>query len=393
MRLVGAVLLAAALALVAEAPARAQGHHRVARGETLGEIATRHGLDVWNVAQHNGLSERASLRAGQRIRIPSRDFVWTRARRSLADVAEAHGVDLEALAYANGLSPGARVARGHRLLLPRNESLTPRPERDWGAPAEPGVVDLVGWNQKGRLRLRVGADAVPAASLRALGEMMRRPRPERRALADLVARAMFAARPRRPGPGLGTWVRTQVLQIDPAVERTPPREPPREEAGPHPRLALLVAAISDHFGGRPILVVSGLRRPERHTRSTSRHVAFRATDIRVAGVPHRAVWDYCRSLSSTGCGLYPNSSFVHVDVREQAAQWVDWSGPGEAPRYGGLWGPWRSAEDRDDNPRVGREVTRATAVPATAVVVEELASEPAGDPPRTDATRVARAGG
>jgi hypothetical protein len=33
-----------------------------------------------------------------------------------------------------------------------------------------------------------------------------------------------------------------------------------------------------------------------------------------------------------GVGYYPNSSFVHLDVRETNTYWVDYAGPGEAPR-------------------------------------------------------------
>ncbi len=140
---------------------------------------------------------------------------------------------------------------------------------------------------------------------------------------------------------------------------------------PHPRLVRLIAAISDHFGGRPIVLVSGRREAVGFTRESSRHVSGQATDIRVEGVPHRALWDYCRSLASTGCGLYPRSTFVHVDVRERAAQWVDWSRPGRRPTYGNLRGPWRRACRRIRRgatrprscAREGRNVTREAEVP------------------------------
>jgi hypothetical protein len=60
---------------------------------------------------------------------------------------------------------------------------------------------------------------------------------------------------------------------------------------------------------------------------------------------------------------------VHVDVREQAAQWVDWSRPGRRPAYGNLRGPWRRAcRRRGATPtracaREGRRVTREALVP------------------------------
>jgi hypothetical protein len=32
-------------------------------------------------------------------------------------------------------------------------------------------------------------------------------------------------------------------------------------------------------------------------------------------------------------GYYPNSTFVHLDVRDTPATWIDYSKPGEPPRY------------------------------------------------------------
>jgi hypothetical protein len=90
----------------------------------------------------------------------------------------------------------------------------------------------------------------------------------------------------------------------------------------------------------------------------------------VQGVPRRALWEYCRTLAQTGCGFYPRSVFVHVDVRAQAATWVDWSMPGARPRYGTLDRPYRRRElKRPDRPRIGRKVTRPDEVPLVVEVV------------------------
>jgi hypothetical protein len=59
----------------------------------------------------------------------------------------------------------------------------------------------------------------------------------------------------------------------------------------------------------------------------------KAVDFRVLGVPNEAVRDYCRMLRDVGCGYYPNSTFVHMDVREKPSFWIDYSRPGEPPRY------------------------------------------------------------
>src|SRR5690606_7630027 len=99
----------------------------------------------------------------------------------------------------------------------------------------------------------------------------------------------------------------------------------------HSRLIELLAKVSDTFGGRALRVVSGYR--ERSYAAASRHRTGRALDFSIPGVPNEALRDYLRSFDNVGVGYYPNSSFVHLDVREQDTYWIDYSGPGEAPRY------------------------------------------------------------
>lgn len=93
--------------------------------------------------------------------------------------------------------------------------------------------------------------------------------------------------------------------------------------------------MSDHFGGRTLEVGLGFR-PRRRGQFTahSRHNVGHAIDSRVEGVSTCALRDYCRTLAATGCGFYPRSVFVHMDTRDESAYWVDWSRPGERPRYG-----------------------------------------------------------
>lgn len=97
-----------------------------------------------------------------------------------------------------------------------------------------------------------------------------------------------------------------------------------------------VSAIAKHFPGRPISLVSGYRPTSRG----SLHQVGRALDLRVAGVSNETLVAFCRTLPDTGCGYYPNSSFVHVDVRSAGTgkvTWIDSSGPGEAPNYVRQW--------------------------------------------------------
>jgi len=103
---------------------------------------------------------------------------------------------------------------------------------------------------------------------------------------------------------------------------------------PDPRLVALVGQVSNHFGSRKLEVVSGFR-PYSPTQYTphSNHNIGRALDFRVVGVPNEVLRDYCKTLHNVGVGYYPNSTFVHLDVRDTPATWTDFSRPGEPPRY------------------------------------------------------------
>ena len=100
------------------------------------------------------------------------------------------------------------------------------------------------------------------------------------------------------------------------------------------RLVQQLALVSDHFGGRAFEIVSGFRpkTPTQHT-AHSNHNLGRAMDFRIPGVPNEVLRDFCRTFKKSGVGYYPNSLFVHFDVREESAYWIDVSRPGEAPKY------------------------------------------------------------
>lgn len=97
----------------------------------------------------------------------------------------------------------------------------------------------------------------------------------------------------------------------------------------HQRLIRQLAAVSAHFDGRPITVLSGFR-PQlyRRTGPRTRHSQGYAVDIRIDGVGTRELFQYCESLENMGCGFYPRARFVHFDVRREALSWEDNSQPG-----------------------------------------------------------------
>ncbi|NUQ75528.1 MAG: DUF882 domain-containing protein [Polyangiaceae bacterium] len=110
----------------------------------------------------------------------------------------------------------------------------------------------------------------------------------------------------------------------------------------HPRLLWALQRVADAFPFRAIYIYSGYR-PGAIVRGgthQSLHAEARAMDISVHGVSNVMLFDLCRKLDDVGCGYYPNSKFIHIDVRRPGvghALWIDASGPGEPPRYVDSW--------------------------------------------------------
>jgi hypothetical protein len=104
----------------------------------------------------------------------------------------------------------------------------------------------------------------------------------------------------------------------------------------NPRLAWAVSRIAEAFPGRAIEITSGYRRGGHD----GHHSKGRALDLIVRGVAKEAVFQVCRELRDAGCGYYPQSPFVHLDVRPYGSghvAWVDASSPGEPSRYVDGW--------------------------------------------------------
>ncbi len=258
--------------------------HRVRSGDTLARIARRYHTDIRSIEAANGLRRGAAIRVGQRLTIPDRGTIYVQRGDTLGGLARRHDVTVEQLREANSLRRGASLRVGQRLFLPGHGSASGSEE--WGRPRQPGVVELKRVGRDLRMRMR---------------------------LVDHRGRARAAARRR---------LSTLMQHRRSGARRLPQR-----------RLLSVLTRISDHFGGRRISIVSGFRPPGGYTRESSRHVQGAAVDLRIRGVPNTAIRDFCRTLSRTGCGYYPNSTFVHVDVRDRATYWVDYSRPGERPRY------------------------------------------------------------
>jgi uncharacterized protein YcbK (DUF882 family) len=90
-----------------------------------------------------------------------------------------------------------------------------------------------------------------------------------------------------------------------------------------PRLLTVLSHVYDHFGGRPLELLSGYRFQRK---TTSNHFHGAAADIRIAGVRPRDLRTFVSNLDvgGMGVGLYPRVGFVHVDVRPAPSfRWID----------------------------------------------------------------------
>lgn len=294
--------LVAALGLCLWVPrAEADTEHTVRSGQTLNAIARRYHVPPSTIARANGLGRGGRLRVGQVLVIPTGETVTVGRGDTLQSVARAHGVSVADLARSNGLRTSSRVRPGQRLVVPGGGAGGARGEdAGWGRPRSPGVVQFLRHGSRESYRGR---------------------------LVDPRGRARNDARRRL----------ARLMRDDDGGVRMP-----------NPRLLAVLTRISDHFGGRRIQIVSGYRKPGGYTRDTSRHTQGDAMDLRIDGVPITAIRDYCRSLTNVGCGYYPTSRFVHVDVRDRSEFWIDWSGPGQAPRYSRPDGATDPAGDGND---------------------------------------------
>lgn len=220
-----------------------------------------------------------------------RRFHTVYAGQTLGRIAKRYNVSVDALCRVNGIRHGARIKQGQKLVIPDGEDDTgevkPRGSGNrWQDYAEhPG--------RRGFVTLESPTKRWRGYVLSPHGKVLSRAK-------DSIERI------------LASWRTGNEHEID-------------------PHLIQMVVKVSDTFGGRPIRVVSGYR--ERSFAVESKHKVGRAFDFSIPGVPNAIVRDYLRTLPRVGVGYYPNSTHVHLDVREESAYWVDESAPGEPPRY------------------------------------------------------------
>jgi uncharacterized protein YcbK (DUF882 family)/LysM repeat protein len=351
--------LTVAGAALAPYTAEAEQKHVVRLGQSLGGIARQYGIAVTTLATVNGIDREGILREGQVLRIPGAGSMTVTAGQTLTKIARDYRVSVAALAAANGIDREASLQIGQRLVLPEDAVVAKAAGAGQPNPAPAPTAKAPIAKAARPVETKVAAGKTPLSKTPApkAGGVRADARNSTPAVvvaasAKVASRAPGEKSPRSPWgkpkqPGVVELFRIwskeslRVRLVDAKGrarqdarralrEFLRPRDSQRRKT-PNPRLLSLLAKVSDHFGGRPIHVVSGYRVAKGLTRKTSRHVAGEAIDFRIPGVPLTVLRDYCQQLPEVGVGYYPTTEFVHLDVRKQAARWTDWSLPGQPP--------------------------------------------------------------
>ncbi|MEO8797158.1 MAG: DUF882 domain-containing protein [Polyangiaceae bacterium] len=179
---------------------------------------------------------------------------------------------------------------------------------------------------------------------------------------SVLARPGSAAKPDKPWFQLA---KLKTTNISASVRRV------------DPGLAGRLQQVVSHFssGGKTprLSVISGYR----PSSVGSFHAVGKALDFRVEGVANETLVAFCKTLPDTGCGYYPNSVFIHMDVRPSGTghvQWIDGSGPGESPNYLSAWPPPPVHSSSNTSPSIDADLLAPLPVDEHPSEVIELAA-------------------
>lgn len=336
-RWTGAALLLAASTFVAFPAQAGPKSHVVHSGQRLGSIAKRYNVTIEDLCVANGIRRTDKIFPGQKLIIPERGKAVPpsaskgapsrRAERkgaapspgksapskkgsghplvhvvvkgqTLGGIAQRYGVSIEAVCRASGIERRSVLKIGQRLVVP-------------------AMTDPEGSHARS---LRIAGRLDSPAGSRSWQKYAKAP--WRRGYVTIQGHTQsWKGYVFGPGQKILPKARQEIFRVL-GVRAGGPRI--------DDQLIRLLAQVSDQFGGRPLRIVSGYR--ETSYVHDSKHKVGRALDFSIPGVPNEALRDYCRGLGSVGVGYYPNSTFVHLDVRPAPAYWVDYAGPGEPPR-------------------------------------------------------------
>ncbi len=337
-RMLGLSLLATGLLLGSASTAAAKPKvHTVYAGQRLGSIAKRYNVSVDDLCRANGISRRDPIKPGQKLIIPGTDDKSSSSKskgkekddperpdgaakvhvvakgHTLGAIAGRYAVTVSAICNANGISRNTTLEVGQKLIIPHKtdkDGAYARKQRlrghfdDKVKDEEDDRDDDKGSSSKEE----TWKPYVKPAWRRGYIKIFRYGRswngyvigPSNEVLGHASNKINFVMGAKEDGP-----------RID-------------------PKLIRLIASISDKFGGREMRIVSGYR--TKSFVAASKHKEGKAIDFSIPGIPNEVLRDYLRTIKGVGVGYYPNSSFVHLDVRGYNSYWVDYAGPGEAPK-------------------------------------------------------------
>ncbi len=250
--------------------------HTVKPGDSVARIADQYGVAQRDLRELNRLEEGRPLKVGVTLRIPNVLRVsgkkhCVREGESLASIGEKYKRSPLDIATANKLKIDDPLSVGRVLVIPDESNYARNFKTDGKAPRS--ILFLrVRTGERKRLNL-----------YHANGKLNR----------SSVKQLSYLARDKRDG-------KVKRLNF---------------------RLIHMLQQLAEAFPGKPIEIISGYR--AQSTGDESQHAFGRAMDLRVPGVSGKTLWRFCKSISRTGCGYYPNSGFVHMDARSKRASWID----------------------------------------------------------------------
>ena len=118
-RQTGRILVIAVVVWLSQALGQA-AIHTVKRGETLGVIAKKYGLNASALAAHNGIANPNRVKIGQKLTIPSKSKTLTYTIRkgdTLSTIAKKYKTTAAAIAKANGIKKPNAIQQGQKLKI------------------------------------------------------------------------------------------------------------------------------------------------------------------------------------------------------------------------------------------------------------------------------------